>query len=142
MDISLSSTGFPISITSTSGCGLIRLGDCSASSPLGLRGFFIDFGVLASTSSPSFTGSSRLPFPAPVAHLWPSRHHSRGAKLTKVFEEDLSRSCELHRRALCWRRQVPVRISTARCSMSFRELDLSSVCIPCYCRACGLAVLD
>ena len=35
---SLSSTGFPISITSTSGSRFIRDGDGAASSPLGLRG--------------------------------------------------------------------------------------------------------
>ena len=55
-----------------------QLGDCAASSPSGLRGFFLDFGVLTSTSFLSFTGSSRLPCSAPVAHPWRSRHRSPG----------------------------------------------------------------
>ena len=136
---SLSSTGFSISITSTSGCGFIRLGDCPASSPLGLRGFFIDFGVLASTSFLSFTDSSRLPSL--------SRHHSPGSKLTGFFalsfssvatiwllvppictlrqcvgqrtprEEDFSRSCGL--RDVGWR-EVNLRGSLPGCCWLLR----------------------
>ena len=86
---------------------VFRLGDCSASSPMGLTGFFIDFGVLASTSLQILLG---CPLAHPSLTLGGRGVIPLGSKLTFFFRTFLllrghhlaTCSADLHFASLCW----------------------------------------